>query len=280
MNYSFSLNQALLFVFTLLMGATHFSIAQNTESVPTTDATTDSLEWNYGADPDSFLVDLEFNLEALNESMNSQDNPRDFRMHSFGASFFGTEMTPFIFNTDPSLEFVGDADDFAWSMDFMKEVKVNASERLGFFSGMGFGYQRINVQHELAASGGVLTNNVPDSAIVIKSNAINLGYVRVPLMIHVGGPRLKNGFHAFFGVVPGIRVMGRMDTRFERGDTRVHEQAKGFGLSLFQVNGRASVGIKRINFFAELPLLPMFEKDSTNPEVYPFAIGISLKTVK
>lgn len=279
MTYLFSRNQALLFVL-LFGGAAHVSYAQNTESVPTEDATTDSLELNYGADADSLLADLEFNLAELNEFMNSQDNPRDFRMHSFGASFFGTEMTPFIFNSDPSLEFVGDADDVNWSMDFLEEAKATSSERLGFFSGVGFGYQRINVQHALAASGGVLTNIAPDSAVVIKSNAINLGYVRVPLMVHVGGPRLKNGIHAFFGVVPGIRVMGRMDTRFKRGDTRVHERAKGFGLSLFQVNGRASVGIKRFNFFAEMPLLPMFEKDSTNPEVYPFAIGISLKTVK
>ena len=63
-------------------------------------------------------------------------------------------------------------------------------------------------------------------------------------------------------------VAGKYVTEYDLDGVNYSTEARNIGLSRFMVNGRASVGFKKVHLFAEAALLPLFEKTVTAPVSY------------
>ena len=152
-----------------------------------------------------------------------------------------------------------------------------ANRNIGLCTGFMMDYSRFPSKETLEAANGVLGLSPADTIWDVRSNSVDVGYMRIPFLLHLGSSlKLSEpGLHAFIGVVPGIRYTGQLRSRLQSGETTQVEWARNFGLRRFQVNARVSVGSPRWELFAEAALLSMFRDEPRHPQVYPLALGLS-----
>ncbi len=166
----------------------------------------------------------------------------------------------------------------SWAVDlnFLQYSIPLFSKYVGLVTGMGFQLNNFrldgNYQIEQDAN-GVIIGTIPTDRTLQKST-LNMNYLTAPLIFEFQIPAGKKDkrIHIGVGVTGGVKI-GSKTKQVWSGDKR---KTKGdYQLSPFRYGLTARVGYKHLNLFANYSLVPLFEKEK-GPELYPFAIGISL----
>ena len=249
---------------------------ENREAEPDFDSMEPTMDV-YGADSLS-MDSLEFVLsEWMEEYEKEEDNSVTTRL-SLGALFLaGSELLSdnWTLLDDPLYD-----ERFGASTNVQYDLFVwrfpSYRSHLGVITGLGLDWSRVAISSEyelLMGNSNVLV--APSNPLAeIRINRLETSYLRVPLLVSVKtSKKPKQGFTFEAGVVAGVRVAGKYVTEYDLDGVNYSTEARNIGLSRFMVNGRASVGFKKVHLFAEAALLPLFEETVTAPVSYSTVFG-------
>ena len=234
---------------------------------------------SYSQSDEEILDDLLSRVNDLQESLWELEDSLSMysSLEGSGESFsFGT-LYPSAFPWSSSVLFDGLGSSWTAKYSIFQRLDVFDSPKIDLYLGNSYSYSRFQTNQDLEAVDGVIEIMPDDSVINVINNYLNIGYIDVPILLHVGKSNQfsEKGFYSFIGIVPGIRCFGTLRSELENGDSKTNLISSDFGLSRFQLNGRISFGIKHLEIFAETSLLPLFKKADDNPIVYPLALGVS-----
>ena len=250
---------------------------ENLEAEPDFDSMEPTMDLSIA---DSLSMDsLEFVLSELMEEYEEEeeDNSVTTRL-SLGALFLASSellSDNWTLLDDPLYD-----DRFGASTNVQYDLVVwrfpSYRSHLGVITGLGLDWSRVAISSEyelLMGNDDVLV--VPSDPLAeIRVNRLETSYLRVPLLVSVKTSKMpKKGVIFEAGVVAGVRVAGKYVTEYDLDGVNYSTEARNIGLSRFMVNGRASVGFKKVHLFAEAALLPLFEKTVTAPVSYSTVFG-------
>jgi len=133
----------------------------------------------------------------------------------------------------------------------------------------------------------------------VKKTKLTVSYMTVPLIFEfqTNSKSRANSFHVGLGVVGGLRIGSHTKVKFENKnaeysltnpligplpDTPTYTSSKrkkknydDFYLNPLKLDATVRIGWANINLFATYSLFPMF-RENRAPELYPWAIGITL----
>jgi hypothetical protein len=134
--------------------------------------------------------------------------------------------------------------------------------------------------------------------ISVEKNKLVVSYLTVPLLFEVqnNSDRKINSFHFTAGVLMGLRLGSHTKTVYEEQNKQydivdpetgtvvgsgmspkddTEKEYSNFNINPFKVDAMVRIGWGYINLFAKYDMGTLF-KSNRGPEVYPFAVGITL----
>jgi len=183
------------------------------------------------------------------------------------------------------------------------ELNLNlAHNHFGMTSGLGFtinNYYFLNSTLLIPDSSKLVAYHMVDANGVkadMRTNKLTAMWITLPVIFeYQTNARIRwNSFHVSLGAIAGVRVCSytkqsfypRNQTYYLVDDngtiigsvnsgehfTRTHDQ---YHMNPFKVDATVRIGWSFLNFYANYSLTPMFMKNQ-GPEVYPWAVGITL----
>ena len=228
---------------------------------------------------------LQDSLWALQDSMDMYTNYEAGESFSFGTLYPSNKLFAGDLSTQGKSDLfdgLGSSWTAKYSVWFVTDVFD--SPNIDLYLGNSYSFSRFETIQDLEAVDGAIqvmsdgtTNFVSVDSSNVIHNSLNIGYIGLPILLHVGKSNQfsEKGVHSFIGIVPGIRCFGTLRSKLDNGESETNLISRDFGLSRFQLNGRLSFGIKHLEIFAETSLLPLFKKVESNPIVYPLTLGVS-----
>ncbi|MBU1369630.1 MAG: DUF2807 domain-containing protein [Bacteroidetes bacterium] len=184
---------------------------------------------------------------------------------------------------------------------YEQNITLNKSGTFGMFSGLGLSWNNYRFSKPVMVSGDSDTfkGYFMEGISVRKSKLTNL-YLTLPLFLEVQSKafKTKDKLHFAAGVVAGWRISSHTKIYYEEANKEFSlRDAETGELSVMQSPGNSSRNISKnydnfymrpfkldasvragwgiVNVYANYSLTSLFIKDK-GPEVYPFAVGISL----
>lgn len=169
------------------------------------------------------------------------------------------------------------------SVNFYEQNFNLISNKLGITTGLGLEWNNYrfdnNVEIVRNSEGfidGVLLSE--DGINYLKSKMV-VNYLNLPILLEYQTNRFskKNSFHIGGGLLTGLRIGSHTKMVFDDGSKEKdkNNDSKGYDINPFKFDLMARVGWGKINLYANYSLSTLF-KDNRGPELYPFAVGISL----
>lgn len=182
---------------------------------------------------------------------------------------------------------------------YEQNVKISSNGNFGFITGLGIEW------HNYRFDRNVWLDNTRDTlrgylmeGVVIKKNKLVVSYLTLPLIFewqHKGPGRL-NDYHFAAGLVVGARIGSHTKVVYDEQEkefnlvdpatlqivaTRTSPRDEtekvydDFHLNPFKADATVRIGWGYINLFGTYSLTTLFGKNK-GPELYPFAVGITL----
>ena len=159
------------------------------------------------------------------------------------------------------------------------EQNINlANNKFGMITGIGFRWNNYRFSNNVVL--------VPDSSEVYgfrdysrdwaKSKLV-VNYITIPLLFEYQTNRFsrKNSFHITAGAIFGWRYASHTKMLYFNNGRHKPKQWDSFHLNPFRYDATMRIGWGVINLYATYSMNTMF-KEGRGPELYPFAIGITL----
>ncbi len=162
----------------------------------------------------------------------------------------------------------------------MGQVKGNiVKDYVGFT--MGFSFQFYNYKYsgdnDFVFSGDSLFP-VPSGDKNVSKNKLRATYIAIPAMLEFNTSLdPKKSFHISAGVVGKVLIgdMYKQKYSFEGNDNKA--SIKGdLGFNRWAADAMVRVGYRKLTFFTQVGLLPLFDNENTE-DVYTFAAGLFIK---
>jgi len=166
-------------------------------------------------------------------------------------------------------------------------VKLNLFEQnfnlvhnnLGLVTGIGLEYNNYRFDDDVVLTeteDGVLVGgkNEDPTRDYTKSKLV-VNFLNVPLMLEYQTNKFSktSSFHISAGMILGLKIGSH--TKMVYNDGNKQKERNFTSLSPFKYDATVRIGWGIINLFADYSLGPMF-KEGKGPELYPFAMGITL----
>ncbi|MDO9510633.1 MAG: DUF2807 domain-containing protein [Bacteroidales bacterium] len=182
---------------------------------------------------------------------------------------------------------------------FEQNVKLDPSGNFGFITGLGIEW------HNYRFDNSVWLDNTRDTlrgyimdGVKIKKNKLVVSYLTLPLIFEWQhkGPGSLNDYHFGVGAIIGARIGSHTKVVYDEQEkefnlldpatnqiiaTRISPRDEtekvydDFHLNPFKVDATLRIGWGHINLFGTYSLTTLFSKNK-GPELYPFAVGITL----
>ncbi len=150
---------------------------------------------------------------------------------------------------------------------------------VGFATGLSFQIYnyKFNGDNEFVFQGDSLFS-VPTGDKNVTKNKLRATYIAVPALLEFNTSLDQDrSFHISAGVVGKIRIENMYKQKFEIDGDDHKTSIKGeLGLNRFAADAVVRVGYKKLTFFTQIGLLPIFDNDTTD-DVYSFAAGLFIK---
>jgi len=113
----------------------------------------------------------------------------------------------------------------------------------------------------------------------VNKNKLRASYIGVPLLLEFNTSLDPDkAFHISAGVVGKVRIGNMYKQKFSLDGNDNKTAIKGdLGLNRWAADAMLRIGYRRLTFFGQVGLLPLFDNENTD-DVYPFAVGLFIKT--
>ncbi|MBE0640166.1 MAG: DUF2807 domain-containing protein [Bacteroidales bacterium] len=165
------------------------------------------------------------------------------------------------------------------SINFYEQNINLVNNKFGMITGLGLRWNNYRLDNNIQmVPDSVKIYGYPDTEIAWEKSKIVANYLTVPLLFEYQTNRHSgtDSFHVTAGMMLGWRF--RTYTKMMNQETgRNVEKIKGesFHMNPFRYDAMARIGWGVINLYATYSLNTLFQ-DNQGPELYPFAIGITL----
>jgi hypothetical protein len=162
-------------------------------------------------------------------------------------------------------------------LNFFEQNFTLVRNHLGLVTGMGLEYNNYRFGDNV-----VLTDTAKGILDVIKDNThdyskskLVVDHLNVPLMLEYQTNKFSksNSFHVSAGMLFGLKIGSHTKMVYDSGNKS--KERNFSSLSPFKYDAIVRIGWGVINLYADYSLGTMFKKDK-GPELYPFAVGITL----
>lgn len=154
--------------------------------------------------------------------------------------------------------------------------------QFGLTTGLGFEWNNYrfdnNVWIDRDVNGIYQLENNTEGVSFYKSKLV-VNYLTLPLMLEYQTNRFskKNSFHIGGGILTGLRIGAHTKMVYDDGSKQKDKDhdTKGYDINPFKFDLMARIGWGKVNLYANYALNTLF-KENQGPELYPFAVGITL----
>jgi hypothetical protein len=155
----------------------------------------------------------------------------------------------------------------------------------GLVTGLGFEFNDYhfdgnnNIQKDANGNTVILDYSLRVPAINLEKSKISTGYLTLPLMLELqfpGSAKNSKRIHIAAGVIGGLKMGSHSKVEYYvNGKLQKDIVKDDFNIRSLRYAYTARVGYGNLTVFANYYATSFFEKDK-GPELYPFAIGLSL----
>lgn len=154
------------------------------------------------------------------------------------------------------------------------------SNKLGFTTGLGFEWNNYRFENNvvLMKDGNDIIDNFESNPKTYTKSKLLVNYLNLPLMFEFQTNRhsKKNSFHIGAGLQTGLRIGSHTKNVYQEDGNKKKDKNPGdFNINPFKYDAMVRVGWGKLNLYANYSLNTLF-KNNRGPELYPFAVGISL----
>jgi hypothetical protein len=164
-------------------------------------------------------------------------------------------------------------------LNFFEQNFTLVRDHLGLVTGLGWEFNNYRFKDNvvlLENSDGVLYQDIDNiqNRDYSKSKLV-VNYLNVPLMLEFQTNKFSkpNSFHISAGMMFGLKVGSHTKMVYDSGNKQ--KERNFASLSPFKYDATVRLGWGVINLYADYSLGTMFKKDK-GPELYPFALGITV----
>lgn len=164
---------------------------------------------------------------------------------------------------------------FTFSLNF-PEVKFRLiKDYVGIYTGLGYQFNSYRMRQNTHVTFGEDMTFERDTVRNLTRNTIQVGYLRVPLMLEFNtSKKPMKTFHVAAGVVGGMRLHSTYVQDHNAAGVDYSTQVNGIpNLNLFSAEAMLRVGYGPLVVYASYWLTPLFERSSA-PELYPISAGV------
>jgi len=185
---------------------------------------------------------------------------------------------------DPTIGYMDLNTGRSWNyvINFMEHGFRLGSDYVGLVTGMGleisnYHFDKGNNIYENAA-GNIeeydITVTKPNASV--DKSKLKTTYLTVPALLEFQVPMGKEKFYISGGVIGGVKIGSKTKMVYTvNGDKQKDKVKDDFNLRSLRYGYTAQIGFDNISLYATYYPTSLFE-DNKGPELYPFAIGISL----
>jgi hypothetical protein len=160
------------------------------------------------------------------------------------------------------------------------QVKLRLiKDYVGIASGMSFQIYNYNYGGSTEFAFGDSLAAFPSGEKNITKNKFRPSYFAVPLLLEFNtslDPR--KSFHVSAGVIGKVLIGTMYKQKFELDGDNFKTSIKGnMGLNRWGLDATVRVGYRKLTFFGQMGLLPLFENTDKSPDVFTYAAGINLR---
>jgi len=167
---------------------------------------------------------------------------------------------------------------FDVNVNFFEQNINLARNKLGLVTGLGLRWNnyRFDDNVVLVPDSKPLGGYKDNSRNYVKSKLV-VNYLNVPLLLEYQTNRFSrsNSFHIAGGMVMGWRYASHTKRVYHNDGKQKPKTGDSFQLNPFRYDASVRIGWGIINLYATYSLNQMF-KDGGGPELYPFAVGLTL----
>ena len=166
------------------------------------------------------------------------------------------------------------------NINFLEQGFCLGTDRVAFVTGMGFEFNNYFFDNNNNITKDSLTGNIvsEDYSFDLDKSKLSTTYLIVPLLFEVQLLPVENSkrIHISAGVIGGVKIGSKTKIVYQEDGDKKKDKDKGdFNLSSLKYGFTARVGYRELGLYCNYYPTPLFEKGK-GPELYPFAMGISL----
>lgn len=160
------------------------------------------------------------------------------------------------------------------------QVKLRLiKDYVGLASGMSFQIYNYNYGGSTEFAFGDSLVAFPSGNKNVNKNKFRPSYFAMPLLLEFNTSLdPKKSFHVSAGVIGKVLIGTMYKQKYELDGDRFKTNIKGnMGLNRWGLDATVRVGYRKLTFFGQMGLLPLFENTDNNPDVFTYAAGINLR---
>jgi hypothetical protein len=163
-------------------------------------------------------------------------------------------------------------------LNFLEQNFTLIRRHLGLVTGLGLEYNNYRFANNVVLSEkdslGLIGIKDTDPGRNYSKSKLVIDYLNVPLMLEYQTNKFSksNSFHISAGMLFGLKIGSHSKVVF---DSDKQKERSFASINPFKYDATVRIGWGVINLYADYSLGTMFKKDK-GPELYPFAVGITL----
>ncbi|MCF8303223.1 MAG: DUF2807 domain-containing protein [Bacteroidales bacterium] len=229
---------------------------------------------------------------TVDEEGNVDFDRKKKKRHEFDGHWAGFELgVNGYLNPDNELDLPAEYEYLDLRMEKSINVGINFFEQnfnlirnhFGMITGLGLEYNNYRFDSDvklLDSDAGIIRDFdfATDEEISHNKSKLVATYLNLPILLEYQTNRHSDAssFHLTAGMISGVRIGTHTKLVYNRnGDRNKDKDRSDFHLNPFKFAATARLGWGKLNLYANYSLTPLF-KDDKGPELYPFALGISL----
>ena len=166
-----------------------------------------------------------------------------------------------------------------YNINFLEYGLGLGTDKLGLVTGLGLELSNYHFDQENTITknpNGEITGVFLPSTVSIIKSKLQTTYLTAPLLLEGQIPAGKKRIHISAGVIGGLKLGSKTKVVYrENGDKQKDLTRDDFNISPLRYGLAFRIGYRGLNVYANYYLTPLFET-SKGPELYPFAIGLTL----
>jgi hypothetical protein len=280
-----------LFTLIAALGITSLAIAQEEPATPDSMEVMpgDTLRKETRTSDDTTYIDLKnAKITIVNKSKEEKEEGRTSRSDKYELAWWsGIDIgVNGIMGDDYRTELNPDFDFFEPDYGKSRYIAFNVTQLkgriikdyVGITTGLGVQIYNYKFSGDNVFTFGDSLTAAPSGEVNISKNKLRASYLAVPVMLEFNTSlNPEKSFHISAGVVGKMRFENMYKQKFSFEGSESKTKLKGdLGLNRWGADAIVRVGYRKLTFFTQVGLLPLFDDTDSNPELYAFAAGLSL----